>query len=450
MAIADRGTWFGQPKGLTILFLTEMWEKFSFFGMRALQIYYMVKQLHMEQGQASLIFGAYAAGVYLTPIAGAVVSDRWLGKQRAIVIGALTMAAGHFLMAFESTFYLAMVTIAIGNGLFLPNLPSQVGDLYERGDPKRESAFSIYYVGVNLGAFLAPLVCGTIGETYGWHYGFAAAGIGMCLGLAIYLGGRRHLPQCDQAPRRGLAPRADAQRSRPPVGLMVAIAAAVVLFRASYEQTGNTMALWIDQGVNRDALGFQIPATWFQSLNPLLVFLLTPLVVARWNRKPAIASEAGALRRMSLGAWGTGIAFLMLATLCAQVGGDTPGAVPWPWVLAFFVLQTAAELYILPVGLGLFARLAPVGFGATAIAAWFLASFAGNLLSGVVGMWWSVMPASAFFLAMAGITGVSGTLLFAIGRWHQARRASALAGRLPQGDAAPVDGAGHDGPVRCS
>ena len=137
MSITGKDTWFGQPKGLTILFLTEMWEKFSFFGMRALQIYYMVKQLHFEQGKASLVFGAYAAGVYLTPIAGAVISDRWLGKRRAIVIGALTMAVGHFLMAFESAFYLAMVTIAIGNGLFLPNLPSQVGDLYKRGDPKR-------------------------------------------------------------------------------------------------------------------------------------------------------------------------------------------------------------------------------------------------------------------------------------------------------------------------
>src|SRR5437868_7764453 len=143
-------TWFGQPRGLTILFLTEMWEKFSFFGMRALLVYYMVKHLHFEQGYSSMVYGTYAAGVYLTPIAGGYISDRWLGKRRAIVIGSITMAIGHFLMAFEPLFYVAMTTIAVGNGLFLPNLPSQVGALYAKDDPRRQSAYSIYYLGVNL------------------------------------------------------------------------------------------------------------------------------------------------------------------------------------------------------------------------------------------------------------------------------------------------------------
>ena len=192
-AIAGSGRW--HPPGLAVLFLTEMWEKFSFFGMRALLVYYMIKQLHFGQGSSSLIYGAYAAGVYLTPIAGGFISDRWLGRHRAIIIGSLVMALGHFMMASEALFFPAMATIAIGNGLFLPNLPSQVAALYAEGDSRRATAYNVYYVGVNLGAFLAPLVCGTLGEVYGWHWGFGAAGVGMCIGLAIYVSGSRWLPK---------------------------------------------------------------------------------------------------------------------------------------------------------------------------------------------------------------------------------------------------------------
>ena len=156
---ATSGDWFGQPRGLTILFLTEMWEQFSFFGMRALLVYYMTKQLLIGQGQASLIYGLYTAGVYFTPIVGGAIADRWLGRKRAVVLGGAIMAAGHFMMAFRACFYVALTTIAIGNGLFLPSLPSQIDDLYARDDPRRRWAYNVYYVGINIGAFLAPLVC---------------------------------------------------------------------------------------------------------------------------------------------------------------------------------------------------------------------------------------------------------------------------------------------------
>ncbi|HST01170.1 MAG TPA: peptide MFS transporter, partial [Usitatibacter sp.] len=317
-------TWFGQPRGLTVLFLTEMWEKFSFFGMRALLVYYMVKHLHFEQGYSSLVYGTYAAGVYLTPIAGGYISDRWLGKRRAIVIGSITMAVGHFLMAFEPLFYVAMATIAVGNGLFLPNLPSQVGQLYDRQDPRRQSAYSIYYLGVNLGAFFSPLVCGTIGELYGWHYGFAAAGIGMCVGLAIYLAGSRYLPR-DGVPEEAPVPaEPEPPREGSPLGLLLATAVAVIVFRGAYEQSGNAMALWIDTGVDRAVGGWSIPATWFQSLNPLFVFTLTPIVVAFWNRDPSPRPyKQGALRRMSLGAFGVGLSYLLLGAVIAAAGAAT-------------------------------------------------------------------------------------------------------------------------------
>ena len=415
-------TWFGQPRGLTVLFLTEMWEKFSFFGMRALLVYYMVKHLQFPQGYASLVYGTYGAGVYLTPIVGAYISDRWLGRRRAIVIGSITMAIGHFLMAFEPLFYVALVTIAVGNGLFLPNLPSQVGQLYERDDPRRQSAYSIYYLGVNLGAFFSPLVCGTIGELYGWHYGFGAAGVGMCIGLAIYLAGSRYLPHggTPQAPR----PEAHegpidtlAQREAFPLGLLVATGLAVIAFRVAYEQSGNAMALWIDTGVDRIAAGHAIPATWFQSLNPLFVFMLTPLVVAFWNRDTAPRPyRPGALRRMSLGAFGVALSYLLLCAVIAMAGGSL---VHWAIVVAFFLLYTLAEIYILPVGLSLFATLSPSRFTATTIAAWFLASFAGNLLSGYVGTWWSAMGPAAFFAAMGFIAAAAGVALATLALMQQ-------------------------------
>lgn len=194
-APAETQSWFGQPKGLTVLFLTEMWEKFSFYGMRAMLVYYMTKQLLMEQGQASLVYGLYTAFVYFTPIIGGYVSDRWLGRRKAVIIGGSIMALGHFMMAFEPMLYGALAAIALGNGLFLPSLPSQIGSLYQPTDPRRVRAYNVYYVGVNLGAFLAPLGCGTIGELYGWHWGFTLAGVGVLAGLAIYLAGSRFLPQ---------------------------------------------------------------------------------------------------------------------------------------------------------------------------------------------------------------------------------------------------------------
>src|SRR3954470_9938972 len=274
----------GHPPGLAVLFLTEMWEKFSFFGMRALQVYYMTKALHFDQARASLVYGAYAACVYLTPIAGGVISDRWLGKRRAVIVGGLLMALGHFMMASEALFFPAMAVIACGNGLFLPNLPSQVKPLYAANDARLAGAYNLYYMGINLGGFLAPLVCGTLGELYGWHYGFGAAGVGMCLGLAIYVLGSRHLTPvagADESVGESAAPAA----SRHQILFLAGAALAVVIFRVAYAQTGNTLALWADTAVDRRLSGWTIPVTWVQLLNPLFVFAMTPPLVLFWNRR---------------------------------------------------------------------------------------------------------------------------------------------------------------------
>ena len=398
-------TWFGQPPGLTILFLTEMWEKFSFFGMRALQVYYMTKQLHFSQANASLVYGAYGAGVYLTPIAGGMIADRWLGRRRAVIIGGLLMALGHFMMASEALFFPAMGVIALGNGLFLPNLPSQVRPLYTAGDARLAGAYNLYYMGINLGAFFSPLICGTLGELYGWHYGFGAAGIGMCLGLAIYIAGSRHLAPDDAVAE---VPAADTA-SRRQLLFLLGAGLAVIVFRVAYEQTGNTLALWADAAVDRRAFSWLVPVTWFQSLNPLFVFVMTPVLVAFWNRRGGTASPAAPLGKMAFGALAVAASYVLLA-LVSQGAHGAP--VHWLWLVVFFAALTLGELYILPVGLGMFAQLALPRFGATTIAAWFLAAFAGNLLSGVVGTWWSHLTPAAFFLAMAGIAALSGALLW--------------------------------------
>ena len=298
---AGSPTWFGHPRGLTILFLTEMWDQFSFFGMRALLVYYMTKELLISQAHSSYIYGLYSSFVYFTPLIGGVVSDRWLGRRRAVIIGGSIMALGHFMMAFEQLFYFALATIAIGNGLFLPSLASQINELYTPNDPRRATAYNIYYVGINLGAFLAPFVCGTIGEMYGWHWGFTLAGVGMVIGLVTYLGGSRYLPRNNDAEAR----RSVASRSkRAPFAtyiLLLAVIAIVIVFRAAYEQSGNTLALWADTGVNRTAAGFSIPMTWFQSLNPLMIFLFTPVIVAWWTRAARRGREPGSVSKMAMG-----------------------------------------------------------------------------------------------------------------------------------------------------
>ncbi|WP_159756366.1 peptide MFS transporter [Sphingomonas sp. 8AM] len=407
-AAAPAPTWFGQPRGLTVLFLTNMWEQFSYYGMRALLVYYMTKQLMLGQAQASLIYGAYTACAYFTPILGGVIADRVLGKRRAIVLGGTIMAAGHFLMAFEPLFYVALVTIALGNGLFLPSLPSQIDDLYAPGDPRVGWAYNVYYVGVNIGGFLAPLLCGTLGELYGWHYGFGAAGVGMVAGLGIYLWGQRYLPAAPRAATR--APVAARGRfTRQVAVLLVAIALCVTVFRAAYEQVGNTVALWADASVDRRAGGAMVPMTWFQSLNPLFVMALTPPLLARWRRRAEHGGVERPVRRMAVGAVIVAAAYLLLAALAA--GG---GVAHWLWLVLFFVLLTVGELHILPTGLGLFARLAPAGLGATTVAAWYLATFAGSLAAGLVGTVWTGVGHGAFFLILAGLAALAATLLAVI------------------------------------
>ena len=418
---ANRQTWFGQPRGLTILFLTEMWEIFSYYGMRALLVYYMTKQLLMGQEKASLIYGTYTAMAYFTPIFGGLIADRWLGKRRAVIIGGSIMAAGHFMMTFEPLFYLALATIALGNGLFLPSLPSQIDGLYRAGDPRRGWAYNVYYVGINIGGFLAPLICGTLGELYGWHWGFGAAGVGMLLGLVIYILGGKHLPEqvravktlAPTAPTAPTVPAAPGGKYRSTFILLFAVGLAVTVFRGAYEQIGNTVALWADVGIDRTIGLRTIPMTWFQSLNPLLVIMMTPLLLAHWRRRAQAGSTGTAMKKMALGALIVAAAYLLLAVVAFAAG---TGRASWLWLAVFFAVFTLGELYILPTGLGLFARLAPIGYGATTVAAWFCAIFTGSFSAGVVGTLWARTSHAEFFVILTLISAIAAAMLLALDR----------------------------------
>ncbi|WP_293346021.1 peptide MFS transporter [Phenylobacterium sp.] len=408
--------WFGHPAGLSVLFLTETWERFSYIAIRVLLVYYMVKGLGFHPAKASMIYGLYSGFAYLTPIVGGILSDRWLGARRSVILGCSIMALGHFMMISEALFYPALAAICFGNGLFLPNLLSQVRQIYKPGDPRGASAYNVYYVGANLGALLAPIVCGYLGETYGWHYGFAAAGVGMLIGIGIYAGGARHLP-VEQPPAVHIAVqatpawRADtATRFR----LLGAVAVLMVLFRTAYEQIGNTVALWADEGVDRSLGALTIPMTWLQAINPLLVCFAMPLVILTWTRLRAAGREPDALAKMAIGCAGLAAAYLMLAAVAAVAGPGTK--VSWVWIAAYITLLTLAEMWVFPIGMSLFGRLAPLGLGATTMAVWGLGSFAGNFMGGLVGTLWTRIDHATFFALIATLPALAAVLFLALGR----------------------------------
>ena len=394
-------TWFGHPRGLTVLFLTNMWEQFSFYGMRAILVYYMTKQLLMAQDTSSIIYGIYTGCAYFTPLIGGFIADRFLGKKRAIIIGGSVMALGHFMMTQEPLFYVALATIAIGNGLFLPSLPSQIRDLYQPGDPRAGRAYNVYYVGVNIGGFLAMLVCGALGETFGWHWGFGAAGVGMVTGLLIYLWGQRYLPAQALQPRteQPAAPRENMARDT--LLLLFGLGVAVAVFRSAYEQVGNTVALWADTGVDKLAGEFSIPMTWFIAINPLCVMLITPVLLAWWRKREAAGFIPVPTQRMATGALIVGASYLLLAALSWNAGG---AAVPLDMVCAVLGRADVGRVVHSSHRSRTVRPARPErDLGATTVASWFLATFAGNLAAGLVGTLWTRMSHPAFFALLAAI-----------------------------------------------
>ena len=476
---------FGHPRGLTFLFTTEMWERFSYYGMRSLLVLYMTKYLLLAdhsgsvigllplkgaletifgpldvQPLSSQIWGLYTGLVYFTPIFGGLIADRVLGQRRTVIIGATLMAFGHFMMAVEQLFLFALLALILGSGCFKPNISTQVGGLYAAGDPRRDRAYSIFYVGINLGAFLAPLVCGTLGERVGWHYGYAAAGVGMVIGLCIYLYALPLLPpdemhktqreeDTDSRPDRVIASEAKQSRSaaartgllrrfaprnddrtkshlvlnvskRRAIWMLLALLIPNTLFWATYEQIGNTIILWADANTDRsiDALHLfgasaQIPTTWFLAVNPFMIFAFTPFVVALWARQAARGSEPATITKMAIGCFGVVAANLIMVAAALYAGG---GKASWLWLFGYFVVITLGELYLSPVGLSFVTKVAPARLISLMMGVWLSASFTGGFLAGYIGSFWSRMGKPEFFLLVAAIAAVAGVMIYGC-RW---------------------------------
>ncbi len=418
----------GHPKGLYFLFFTEMWERFSYYGMRALLVYYMIQHLLFTQEQASRIYGLYTGFVYFTPFFGGLLADRVLGQRRTVIVGAVLMAVGHFLMVLESMFFPALLFLILGNGAFKPNISTQVGALYPQADHRRDRAFTIFYLGINLGAFFSPLVCGTLGEVYGWHYGFSAAGVGMVAGLVIYLAGQKHLAP-DYVTKRasGAVPErvALSGEDRNKIVGLVVLMMFTIIFWGVYEQQGNTLALWAAEDTNRHVLGWEMPASWFQSFNPAMIILFTPLLNSFWSWQAKRNSEPSSVAKMAIGCMLLGSSFVVMI-FAAHVSGEHQSVSMW-WLTACVGILTIGELFLSPVGLSLVTKLAPARMVSMLMGMWFLSSFAGNYLSGYLGTFWEKMSKQEFFAILSllafgagfGMLAVLGPLKRAIGHGQQ-------------------------------
>jgi POT family proton-dependent oligopeptide transporter len=438
-------TLFGQPIGLFVLFFTEMWERFSYYGMRALLVLYMTNYLIKAaqagtyvfgfgalkagleaafgpmdiQPLASQIYGLYTGFVYFTPFFGGILADRVFGQRRTVVLGAVLMSIGHFLMAFEQFFFLALLFLILGNGCFKPNISTQVGNLYPPGDHRRDGAFTIFYMGINLGAFFSPLVCGTLGQIYGWHYGFSAAGIGMILGLMVYLAGQKYLAPDNMALLKA-APKKKVEIPSAPLtakewkaigGLMI-LSVLNIVFWGVYEQQGNTIQLFADQSTDWHVFGWEMPSTWFQSINPALIFLLAPLLNLFWSKQSSRGKEPTSVGKMALGSTLLGLSFLIL--IFVTTGLQPTQKISFLWLAACTAIYTIGELYVSPIGLSLVTKVAPARLVSMLMGMWFLSSFFGNYLSGYLGTYYEKMPKESFFLMLTVLGVGTGLAIFSL------------------------------------
>jgi POT family proton-dependent oligopeptide transporter len=357
------------------------------------------------------------------------------------------MAIGHFLMAVESMFFPALMFLILGNGAFKPNISTQVGGLYPEGDSRRDRAFTIFYMGINLGAFFSPLVCGTLGQTVGWHYGFGAAGVGMIVGLIVYLSGQKYLApdqimklKAARAAQAALAinePESakvkkvqDAAAARPGFWgrfsgslspdewkrvLAVAVLCAInVIFWGVYEQQGNTMQLWADKNTNWHFLGFNIPSTWYQAFNPFMIFLFAPLLNQFWAWQSKRAKEPSSVVKMGIGCLLVGLSYVVMIAAAQGTGPDDRRTVMWLVGMTFII--TIGELYLSPIGLSFVTKVAPAKIVSMMMGVWFLANFFGNYLSGYLGTFWEKMPRESYFLLLTVLGVVAGGAIFILAR----------------------------------
>jgi POT family proton-dependent oligopeptide transporter len=437
----------GHPKGLGYLAFVEGCERFSYYSMQTLLVLYMVKYLLLTEhiggvlglgwlqhsyyggleGQqlASKIFGDYTSLVYLTPIAGGLIADRWLGRRTTLILGGLVMALGHFLMAFEGAFLFALISLVVGVGLFKGNIASQVGELYSENDLRRAMAFQIFYIAINVSVIAAPLISGTLGEKVGWHWGFGTAGIVMVAGLLLYVVAGPWLP-ADNRPTKG-ASAAREKLSREDWGRIAAVVALVPVLAVSLltnQEIFNAYLVWADEHFQLTFMGETLPTSWMITIDATFSFSMLVVVAAFWKWWGKARREPDELGKMIIGSVFTVSGGLCLYIAALSQGGGKIGLF---WPVMFHLLNSIGFAHILPVSLALFTKLAPRAINATVIGIYYLAFFAANKIVGTIGGWYSTMPTPSFWLlhvASAAVGLVAFTLfkLFLAPRlMHEAR-----------------------------
>ena len=390
---------FGHPKGLFVLFFTEMWERFSYYGMRAILVLYLVTQttgdnpgLGWTTGEALALYGWYTMLVYVASIPGGWIADRILGQKKSVLIGGLILCLGHGILAVEEmwAFYTGLGLIIAGVGLLKPNISTMVGGLYESGDSRRDRGFTIFYIGINIGAFLSSIIVGVIGEVYGWHYGFGLAGIGMLLGQVVYMWGQKHLTHVGnllsetsnaEDKKKFDQPLTSIERDR--IKVLMLSFLIVIVFWGAFEQAGGLMNIYTLEKTNRVIAGMTIPASVFQSLNAAFIIILGTTVAGYWVKRSSKNKEASSLFKMSVGTMIMGLGFLFMTAASAQF--EVQGSSAMYWLVFAYLFHTIGELCASPVALSFITKLAPVKYGSIMMGVYFAMTGFGNKLAGLLG-----------------------------------------------------------------
>ena len=422
-------TLWGHPKGLYVLFFTELWERFSYYGMRAILVLFVVAKvtedsdggLGWTQKEALVLYGWYTMAVYVASVPGGWLADRFLGQKKAVLYGGLLLCAGHGIMAIHGLpfFYAALVLIVLGVGLLKPNISTMVGGLYGKGDPRRDKGFTIFYIGINLGAFGSGIVVGAVGELIGWHYGFALAGIGMLLGQGVYVWGQKYLKGVGELVPRSSMDAKTPSASKPltkieidRVKVLLLSFLIVIVFWGAFEQAGGLMNIYTKEKIDRVLFGWEIPASVFQSLNPLFIILFGTLVANFWYRREKKSGQSNSLFKMALGTMIMGTGFLFMVGAVQQ--SEASGQAGLYWLVAAYLLHTVGELCASPVALSFITKLAPVKYASLMMGLYFGMTGLGGKVAGLLGEAASEAGELAIFGGIFAFTVLFGVLILAL------------------------------------
>ena len=434
------GTFLGHPKGLFLLFGTEMWERFSYYGMRAILVLYLVDLverggLGFSRADALSLYGTFTMLVYLTPLIGGWLADNHLGQRRSIIIGGVLMALGqfalgtphHFVEGFEiEMFYIGLGLLVCGNGLFKPNISTMVGDLYNEGDHRRDGAFTIFYMGINLGAAFAPLVVGTIAEKAEWQYGFVAAGVGMVISVVMQLTfGKKYLGDIGIVPAAKLAQQSSESNKKEPltaeerdrIKVIFIMGVFTIIFWAGFEQAGGLMNLFANEYTDRMIGAFEVPASWFQSVNAIFIVIFAPIIASIWVKMGDNEPTSPVKFALALVLLAIGFFFMIGATL--QQGGDASVKTSMIWLIMAYLFHTLGELCLSPIGLSMVTKLAPLRLASLLMGIWFFFTALANKVAAFVGSFIgegneAANNALAIFSGIAITAIVSGIIMYMI------------------------------------